>query len=130
MLTSRPYDEVIERSKTKSIDTRTRTGDKAMIRGYAQRYIGDIIAMLDAVPRQMLLLFKMNDCLRHVDYTLGTPMNNMVVAGKYAARAIFLDAKNSTGFALVRAWVGYVRVLIRINIHEFVLSWRGRSTSI
>eukprot|EP00804_Cyclotella_cryptica_P010735 CCRYP_005504-RA/>CCRYP_005504-RA protein AED:0.02 eAED:0.02 QI:230/1/1/1/0.66/0.25/4/2664/549 len=57
MLTSRPFDEVIERSQTRSFDASQISGsdksggDKAVIRGYAQRYIKEIISMLDIVPR-------------------------------------------------------------------------------
>lgn len=46
MLTSRPFDEVIERSHTRTFDVASKTsgsdqmgGDKAVIRGYAQRYL-------------------------------------------------------------------------------------------
>eukprot|EP00978_Attheya_sp_CCMP212_P031776 scaffold121352_cov53-Attheya_sp.AAC.5 len=105
MLTARPFDEIIERSKNNgslhgSSSSNTRKagddGDKAMIRGYAQRYLTEILAMLDTVPRQMLLLFKMNDCLRHVDYALQSPNNSsLAVAGKYAAKAVLEeDLKN------------------------------------
>ena len=56
MLTSRPFDELIDRSKTRSFDTASignveRAGDKAVIKGYAQRYLKEIISMLDIVPR-------------------------------------------------------------------------------
>jgi hypothetical protein len=57
MLTSRPFDEVIERSQTRSFDASSTSGsdnlggDKAVIRGYAQRYLKEIISMLDIVPR-------------------------------------------------------------------------------
>jgi hypothetical protein len=57
MLTSRPFDEVIERSQTRSFDASPikgvdqSGGDKAVIRGYAQRYLKEIISMLDIVPR-------------------------------------------------------------------------------
>ena len=57
MLTSRPFDEIIERSQTKSFDALPISvsdqsgGDKAVIRGYAQKYIKEIISMLDIVPR-------------------------------------------------------------------------------
>ena len=87
MLTSRPFDEVVERSRTRSLDATpvgNGGGDKLVIQGYAQRYLKEIVAMLDIVPRQMLLIFKMNDCLRHVDMALGSPANNLVVAGRYA----------------------------------------------
>lgn len=126
MLTSRPFDEVVERSQTRSLDAAPVNlgGDKAVIRGYAQRYLKEIISMLDIVPRQMLLIFKMNDCLRHLDMALGSPVNNLVVAGKYASKRVFdcdkEKHKQSTGsaLALFRSWLSYVHVLIRINCYE------------
>ena len=68
MLTSRPFDEVIERSRTRSFDTSglggpdQSGGDKAVIRGYAQKYLKEIIAMLDIVPR-VRLLSKLCNCV-------------------------------------------------------------------
>lgn len=127
MLTSRPFDEVIERSQTRSLDASpvgSGGGDKAVIRGYAQRYIKEIVEMLDIVPRQMLLIFKMNDCLRHVDMALGSPVNNLVVAGHYASRRVFESEQkrhklsNGSVFGLLRSWLSYVNVLLRINIYE------------
>mmetsp|Transcript_18111 Transcript_18111/g.39132 ORF Transcript_18111/g.39132 Transcript_18111/m.39132 type:complete len:696 (+) Transcript_18111:159-2246(+) len=127
MLTSRPFDEVVERSQTRSLDaspTGNGDGDKAVIRGYAQRYLKDIIAMLDVVPRQMLLIFKMNDCLRHVDTALGSPVNNLVVAGKYASKRVFESDKrkhkrsNGGVLGFLRSWLSYVHVLIRISSYE------------
>merc|ERR1711957_694064 len=125
MLTSRPFDEVMERSQTGSLDaTPTGGGDKAVIRGYAQRYLKEIITMLDIVPRQMLLIFKMNDCLRHVDTALGSPVNNLVVAGKYASKRVYESDKrkqkqSNAGFlGFLRCWLSYVHVLIRIRSYE------------
>ena len=96
MLTSRPFDVVMRRSKTKSFtakDSIDSASDTAMIRDYAQQYLKEIIQMLDKVPRQMLLLVKMNDCLRHLDYALGSPAN--MVAGKYAAQTVYDYEKRS-----------------------------------
>lgn len=121
MLTSRPFDEVVERSQTNSFDVSQGGGggDKAVIRGYAQRYLSEIISMLDIVPRQMLLIFKMNDCLRHVDYALGSPANTLVVAGRYASRAVYeSDQKQKRYFDRIKSWVSYLRVLLRINTYE------------
>ena len=123
MLSSRPYDEVIERSRTRSLDAAPASGggDKAVIRLYAQRYLKEIIGMLHIVPRQMLLIFKMNDCLRHVDYALGSPANNLVVAGKYASkRVLYSDIRggNRGVFGLLKSWISYAHVLLRINSYE------------
>lgn len=37
-----------------------------MVRGYVQQYAAEIALLLSKVDRQMLLLFKTNDCLRLV----------------------------------------------------------------
>lgn len=82
MLTSRPFDEIIERSKTGTLAAGARPesgADRAMIQKYVERYMRDIFELLGTLPRQMLLLLKMNDCLRHVDYALGSPTNTLVV---------------------------------------------------
>lgn len=130
MLTSRPFDEVIERSRTRSLEAAPSNGggDKAVIRLYAQRYLKEIIDMLDIVPRQMLLIFKMNDCLRHVDYALGSPANNLVIAGKYASRRVLHSDLRGDGsvFGLLRSWISYAHVLIRINSYE---AWKWLSSS-
>lgn len=58
--------KVVERSQTRSLDASpVGDGDEAVIRGYAQRYLKEIIDMLDIVPRQMLLIFKMQVNVMH-----------------------------------------------------------------
>ena len=70
MLTARPYDEIIERSKAKtfsfSVPTNSSSNpdsqaDRAVIAGYAKMFISQILALLGDLPRDMLLLLKMND---------------------------------------------------------------------
>lgn len=107
--------------------------------------------MLDIVPRQMLLIFKMNDCLRHVDNALGSPTNTLVsfvtiasffpckhfscisllqslkiVAGKYASERV-LDSdkrkhKKGRFIDMFRSWLSYVHVMFRIKTYEL---WNG-----
>lgn len=125
MLTSRPFDEVMERNKTKSFTSKKTVNmdsasDTAMIRGYAQQYLKDIIQMLDRVPRQMLLLFKMNDCLRHIDHSLGSPANTIVVAGKYAAQTVYDHEKTKTTrtASKVHNWLTHAFLITRIKLFE------------
>ena len=123
MLTSRPFDEVVERSKTRSLNASRRGNirqDKAVIKGYAQRYIKEIINMLDIVPRQMLLIFKMNDCLRHVDMALGSPVNNLVIAGQYASKRVYESERMKRGgiLSIFRCWFSYIQCLVRIKSYE------------
>mmetsp|Transcript_29932 Transcript_29932/g.45809 ORF Transcript_29932/g.45809 Transcript_29932/m.45809 type:complete len:621 (+) Transcript_29932:100-1962(+) len=128
MLTSRPFDEVIEREKTKAFTSKESLdviSDAAMIRGYAQQYLKEIIQMLDKVPRQMLLLFKMNDCLRHIDHSLGSPANTLIIAGKYATETLYVNSKNENGLlSRVREWISYVLLVARIKGYEMASkSW-------
>ncbi len=127
MLMSRPFDEVIERSKTNSFKAKTKIdarSDAAMIRGYAQQYIGEIIKLLDKVPRQMLLLFKMNDCLRHIDHTLGSNTNTLVIAGKYAVRAVYKSRDNQGSLIKgLRNWFSHMLVISRIRLFEVAEWW-------
>jgi len=130
MLTARPFDEIIERSKKKSLRHEADAGnraDQAVIRGYAQQYLHDIFGLLSTVPRQMLLLLKMQDCLRHIDYSLGSPTNTMVVCGKYAAQSIYEDGRQSKSslswYEHFRNWWSYMQVLVRIQVHDVTLWW-------
>jgi aarF domain-containing kinase len=125
MLTARPFDEIIERSKTGSLSAPAGglggQADKAVIRGYAKQFLKDIFDLLGILPPQMLLLLKMNDCLRHIDYDLGSPTNTLVVAGKFASRAVYEDRFRRPGASLTdkfKAWYDYMKVLFKINVHD------------
>ena len=153
MLTSRPFDEIMERSKTSSTLSRissstssssSTAADKALIKGYAQQYLKEIIQMLDIVPRQMLLLFKMNDCLRHIHCTLECPPNNnLLVAGTHASKAIYqhelkqhqqqqnqLQKDTSMVQTLTHrlsSWLSYSRVSFHIRLYSIWSWWRNNA---
>ena len=76
MLTQRPWDDVAN----PDLDSLRRkgNGDTAMLKSYVQRYAREITVVLDRVPRQLLLLLKMSDCLRHLDRSLGGTTNTDV----------------------------------------------------
>jgi aarF domain-containing kinase len=133
MLTSRPFDEIIERSKTGSlsakIDPASRS-DEAMIRGYAQHFLPDIFSMLGKLPRQMLLLLKMNDCLRHIDFSLGSPANTMIVAGRYATRALYEDQLQKAGRSVLsrfKVWINNFRIVWKIRFHYVQIWWESKT---
>lgn len=129
MLTARPYDEIIERSKTGSFSapksvTPESQADKAVIRGYAKQFMGEIFALLGVLPRQMLLLLKMNDCLRHIDMALSSPTNTLVIAGKYASEAVYKDQIQTRGTTMgskIGFWLDYMTVLCRIQVHDWAV---------
>ena len=134
MLTARPYDEIIERSKTGSLSapssvSQESQADRAVIRGYAKQFMGDIFALLGVLPPQMLLLLKMNDCLRHIDMALDSPTNTLVIAGKYASKAVYehqIYHNNTTSDVSLTGrsirkfqyWLDYMKVIFRIQVHD------------
>ncbi|KAJ8609042.1 hypothetical protein CTAYLR_008712 [Chrysophaeum taylorii] len=63
MLTRKTWDQVA--NPDAALDM-TPTND-ALLQVYAQRYVKQITHVLDAAPRQLLLLLKMSDCLRRLD---------------------------------------------------------------
>ncbi len=133
MLTARPYDEIIERSKTGSFTSASAApesqADRAVIRGYAKQFLKDIFVLLGTLPPQMLLLLKMNDCLRHIDFALGSPTNTIVIAGKYAAKAVYEDQMRTPSFsARFNFWIQYMKVLLRIQLYDFG-SWLKEASS-
>lgn len=134
MLTARPYDEIIERSKTGSFSAPCAApesqADRAVIRGYAKQFLKEIFVLLGVLPRQMLLLLKMNDCLRHIDFALDSPTNTLVVAGKFASKAVHenrLKRSDCSRSSRLLSWIDYTKVLFRIKIHDLG-AWLLRST--
>jgi aarF domain-containing kinase len=61
------------------------------ISAYAQEYLLEINKVLSKVPRQLLLLFKTNDCLRSIDSTLKAPINSFLLTSRYCTLAIQKD---------------------------------------
>lgn len=57
-----------------------------VLQQYALRYFDEIVALLDCVPSDVLLLLKTNDCLRHLDKQLRTPVNS--TTGKWPREAL------------------------------------------
>jgi hypothetical protein len=47
-----------------------------MLQAYAQKYLTRIVQLLGMVPSDLLLLFKTNDCLRHLDALVGSGVNS------------------------------------------------------
>jgi len=83
----------------------------------------------------MLLLLKTNDCLRHVDKKLGTPVNSAAVVGATVADVLFqeefqrpgqgLGFIHNTMMALWQWWQVMVRVR-GLTIIAYVLEWKKR----
>ncbi|GAX10544.1 aarF domain-containing kinase [Fistulifera solaris] len=119
LVTARPFDEVIERSKNrwgKPRDKLNKRVDKTVMAGYAQRFLRQIMDLLARIPREMLLLLKTNDCLRHIDNALGSPANTLLVTGRYAAATVY--GHESGWWNRVLAWLDYMHILLRIHLYH------------
>jgi hypothetical protein len=62
--------------------------EKNQLQGWAVEYMNQIQTILSKVPRPMILLLKTNDTLRHLDNSLGTPINSFVVMARYCTKGI------------------------------------------
>ena len=71
----------------------------------------------------MLLLLKMNDCLRHIDYQLGSPTNTLVVTGRYSAQAVYEERARQSKTIWDRwqnMWTHW-NILLRIQLHDLAV---------
>lgn len=66
--------------------------ERAETHGYARQYAVEIGDVLRRIPRELLLILKLNDCLRSVDLALGAPVNTMLIQARYTQRALAVDA--------------------------------------
>ena len=118
MLTQRPWDDIAN-PDLNSLRADAAEGDGVMIRGYAQRYAREITLVLDKVPRQLLLLLKMSDCLRHLERALGGQVNTHVITAHACADALYAHDKD---------WRSYLKVKSRLWAHDAREAWRHRTT--
>jgi hypothetical protein len=65
-----------------------KASDIILLQSYAKLYYREIVDLLASVPSDLLLLLKTNDCLRHLDKILDTPVNS--TAGKRKTVCIVL----------------------------------------
>jgi aarF domain-containing kinase len=90
MLTLRPWDDIISANIDRPQGDRS-GAEIVMLRTYAKQYFRQIVELLGAVPSDLLLVFKTNDCLRHIDLTLGTPINSTAVVAAVASDVVLQE---------------------------------------
>lgn len=94
MLTMRPWDDIIVKDGSKMKST-TSKADAEMLKAYARKYFKEVVGLLGIVPSDLLLLFKTNDCLRHLDRQLNAPVNSTVVIAETVADVIIREEMSS-----------------------------------
>ena len=82
-----------------------------------------IAEVLNRVPRQMLLLFKTNDCLRHTDRVLGTPVNTFLIVAGMCVEALAREQEKQQAEPSLRSTLGvwWQRLQIRVAVWLFLL---------
>lgn len=123
MLTNKPWNEIVNKKMNSLRQTGT-ASEKAAIRGYAQKYMRQITEVLNRVPRQMLLLFKANDCLRHIDRALGAPVNSFCITAEACADARYREETKRGFWVLLfgaplralRAIFVWCKVMLRVRL--------------
>ena len=91
MLTARPWADITS-GEVERLRERGTAQDKESIRGYAKLYMRQIAIVLGRLPREMLLLLKTNDCLRHADRRLGAPINSFLITLRFCLQTLHDDA--------------------------------------
>lgn len=107
MITQRPWDEVttpaLRRSRAAAAkdaappSAAEKKAKDAMLQHYAKRYLPEIGAMMQRVPRALLLVFKTNDCLRGIGHSLGAPPVADVATAVAAADAMRRERRSTWG---------------------------------
>lgn len=95
-----------KREKT-ATSSKTRT-EVELMRSYALRHYHQVSNLLNSLPSDMILLFKTNDCLRHLDSLLGVPVNTMSVIAEVSADVIVREDLQKA-----ITWSDYSRALLQ-----------------
>ncbi|KAG5992426.1 hypothetical protein E4U54_003648 [Claviceps lovelessii] len=118
------------------LQTRTPDEEQIISTSLQDGLIVDLVQMLSRVPRIILLILKTNDLTRSLDENLHTrqgPIRSFLILARYCSRTVFyeqLEEIRSKGsllwplnaFRTVSAWVGYLRVGIKLEAFEL---WLG-----
>lgn len=109
---------------------------KTMSGALQEGLLVDLVQMLGQVPRIILLILKTNDLTRSLDENLQTrqgPARQFLILARYCMRTVFLEqleeirARGSlywppNAVRVFAAWLGYVRVGIKLEVFELWIS--------
>ncbi|KAA8495393.1 putative ABC1 protein [Porphyridium purpureum] len=103
--------------------------DSERVKQFAAQNADRINDLLGRVPRDVLFLLKMHDCLRAVDRQLGAPYCSLLTAARFSLGALARnEAEMDTSPALswsfldARAWSAHVFTRVRYATYECVLA--------
>lgn len=97
MLTRKPWKEV-GRGRLNEIQGTTPV-DREALQEWAAVYGVELQGLLARIPKEMILLLKTNECLRHIEQCLGTDYSSVATMARYCQQAINEDRRTSVGGA-------------------------------
>ncbi|KAK3942306.1 ABC1 family protein MCP2 [Diplogelasinospora grovesii] len=119
--------------KPKDADEKKTMGDALQ-----EGLLADLVQMLGQVPRIILLILKTNDLTRSLDDSLHTrqgPIRQFLILARYCARTVFYEQLDEirqhsshsmywppNAIRLLSAWLGFMRVEIKLEAFELWLS--------
>ncbi|RDA87189.1 hypothetical protein CP533_6920 [Ophiocordyceps camponoti-saundersi (nom. inval.)] len=118
------------------LETRSADEEQSMSGALQEGLIVDLVQMLSRVPRIILLILKTNDLTRSLDENLKTrhgPIRTFLILARYCARTVFYEQLDciaargsllwpSNAFNLLAAWLGYLRVEVKLEAFELLLA--------
>lgn len=115
VLTMRPWKKIIQQDinhlKIDGTDE-----DKSEIQMYASHLVSEISMLLQRLPREILLLLKTNDCLRAVDYSLGSSINTFVIIARESSQAVAELGEDKGTWSRLVARIDLLKVEVRLFI--------------
>ncbi|MCO5610734.1 hypothetical protein L7F22_064975 [Adiantum nelumboides] len=118
MLTMRPWKRIIQQD-INHLKIDGTEEDKEEIQMYASQLVSEISLLLQRLPREILLLLKTNDCLRAVDYCLGSSVNSFVIIARESSRAL-ADLK-AHGSRSIRSRLSARLDMLKVEIRLLIL---------
>jgi aarF domain-containing kinase len=97
MLTRKSWDKIEARSHEHLQMANDIIQERVELQQYAQEFSLQISEVLHRVPREMILLLKVNECLRTFDQVLGTPFQSFLTTIEYCQEALCIDKKKQLG---------------------------------
>ncbi|KAL2758205.1 hypothetical protein ACRALDRAFT_2101154 [Sodiomyces alcalophilus JCM 7366] len=118
------------------LQTRTAEEKKGMGDALQEGLLADLVQLLGQVPRIILLILKTNDLTRSLDESLHTrqgPIRTFMILARYCTRTVFeekVEELRNRGsllwppntLRLFAAWVGYLRVEVKLEAFELWLA--------
>lgn len=120
MVTGRSWNSI-----SQGIDKKARTAqEQDEIKADAAKYFPEISAVLSRVPRQMLLIFKTNDLLRGIEFSLDThrSMSSFITMSRCCVHSLFAQRRSlCDGSRLCQARVGMAEAWAQFRISLYTV---------